>query len=149
MMDERTKTFLAVICDYMYAFLKHKDTVPPVQLADRMTKKLQQGWGDKFSSIRIYTNWVKGTVIGMDLDIIVGNLTLPVRFITQNPNKRSRENPNYLSEYAKLVAQGYKIVWVMKRTGEGSRAQCEFLGRIQDGEYISNKQRAERAVGTV
>jgi len=99
-------------------------------------------------NFRCFKNSTTGlySIQGLDatLDLTVGQLTtrnnlfLHLRFITQNPDKV--DGNGNLKQYAALARAGHKIMWIIKTD------KNEFVGRIQDGEFIQNQPRAYNTV---
>jgi hypothetical protein len=67
------------------------------------------------------------TLRGFDVDINLGNRTIQIRCVEQNPNKMDAKGN--LKWTANLARQGHKIMWVIDRNGG-------FLGRMQDEEWV-------------
>lgn len=101
-------------------------------------RELKEDWKNIFHSLKIHPNCANNTVVEVDLIINWGDWNnditeqIPLRFITQNPNKRQADNPEKLSKYAELAKEGKMITWI--------RVKGKFRGRIQSSKYISNNE---------
>lgn len=120
----------------LHAFKDYKNSFDPTEriTGEMVINDLKTDHGDMLTNIRLYPDWVHGTVIGMDVDLVYKGKTFPIRFITQNPKKRRDKDRRYLTEYAKLVQQGHTITWVMLN----AKNNKQMLGKIIDGVYKKN-----------
>ena len=71
--------------------------------------------------------WFKESLRGFDVDINIGDRTVQIRCVEQNPNKMDAKGN--LKWTANLARQGHQIMWVIDRNGG-------FLGRIQDEKWV-------------
>jgi|GEM_PF-4319968 len=89
-----------------------------------------------------YGRWfVNGTLRGFDIDLNLGNKVAKLRFIEHNPNKVDAQGN--LKPLSNLARQGHQIVWMINRAITNG-----FLGRVQDGEWISAKDYAYTKAGS-
>jgi len=137
-LPEDIEKFMKALAYRMYALRDNKDKEDITErvTTEMFSENLEADHGTMFTSLTVYPEWSKNTVIGVDLNLVWDGKEIPMRFITQNPAKLSQQNPNVLSKYAILDRAGHVVVWVMRRMSTGDTV---FLGHILDGEYISNK----------
>jgi len=136
---EQFNKFMKAVAYRMDSLRENQNNLDPdFQITPEMfISNLKADWMEAFveATIKLYPHWVNNTVIGLDLDVKWKDKILPVRFITQNPKAKNKKDQRYYSEYAKLAQEGHVVVWVLRRSGEGTRAQCNYIGRIVDGVY--------------
>lgn len=134
---EEFDKFMKSVAYRMDALRDFKESPDPEYMLtpEQFLSELKADHAGKFSYVLVYPNWANGKVVGLDMDVIWNGLELPVRFITQNPDKRKAGDQRYLNEYAKLVREGHSIVWVMKREGKEREAKCSYMGCIKNGVY--------------
>lgn len=140
-LPEDIEKFIKALAYRMYALRDNKDKkdITECITTDMFSENLEADHGNMFTSLTVYPEWSKNTVIGVDLNLVWNGKEIPMRFITQNPTKLSKKDPNVLSKYAILDRAGHVVVWVMRRMSNGD---TNFLGHILDGEYISNEAEA-------
>lgn len=80
--------------------------------------------------------WGQTPIRGFDINIRTDEGIVKLRFLEQNPDKK--DGMGNLTTYAQMARQGHKIVWVLRIDTQPN----EWLGRIQDGEWIQNQIRA-------
>lgn len=144
-LPENIEKFMKALAYRMYALRDNKDkeSITECITTDMFSENLEADHSDMFTSLTVYPEWSKNTVVGVDLNLVWGDKEIPMRFITQNPAKISQKDPNVLSKYAILDRAGHVIVWVLRRMSDGN---TEYLGRIQDGEYISNNAEVKETI---
>lgn len=124
----------------MYALRDNKDNEDPAERVsiDMFLTNLQEDHSEMYTELKLYPEWSDNTVIGIDLNLNWDGKLIPMRFITQNPGKRSSKDPKVLSDFAILDREGHAVVWVMRRMSNGD---TKFLGHTLDGEYIKNGEK--------
>ena len=88
---------------------------------------------------RLFKNSETGqpTLRGIDVDLNIDEVnTIKLRLLEQNPDKK--DYAGNLKTLANLARQGHQIMWIIDRTVKTNG----FIGRIQDGEWIPNQDRA-------
>ncbi len=87
----------------------------------------------------VFAKHFKGTLAGFDLELHEApGVVRMLRILQQNPNKTDGMFGR-LTQYAILARAGHRICWVIDRARPQGN---QFLGRIQDGQFIKNQPRA-------
>lgn len=87
--------------------------------------------------------YFKGQLRGFDLTLNLGNGSqISLRILEQNPFKR--DNAGNFKQFSVLAQQGHHIAWVIN---QGAPAGNQFLGRIEDGQWVANEQRPVQNAG--